>query len=76
MTNEEVQLNVGNPVEKHQIPGGLSNICGILNRQNRNSNECILGKKETKLFSIRSKNRMLKERSYDLCPDFILNFGK
>ena len=33
ITNETVQLNVGKPVKKHQIPAGLSNICGILNKQ-------------------------------------------
>ena len=76
ITDERIQLNVGNPVERSQIPSGLSNICGILNRQNYDSSEWILGKKETRLFSIRSKNRMFKERSYDLHPDFILNFGK
>ena len=69
-----MQLNVGDPIAKHLIPSGISNICGLLNRQNIESNEWILGTKETKLFSIRSQNRMFKEKSYDLNPDFFLNF--
>ena len=76
VTKDSVQFNVGKPVEKHQIPSGLSLLCGILNQQNFDSSEWILGKKETKLFSIRNKNRMFKEGSYDLCTDFILNFGQ
>ena len=74
VTKNSVQLNVGKTVKKHQIPSGLSLLCGILNQQKYDSNEWILGKKETRLFSIRNKNRMFKERSNDLCPDFILNF--
>ena len=76
VTQDLVQLNVGKPVEIHHIPVGLSMLCGILKQKNYDSNEWILDKKETKLFSIRSKNRRFKEKSYDLCPDFILNFGQ
>ena len=65
ITENRVQLNVGNPIETCHIPGGLSNICGLLNRQNIDPNEWILGKKETKLFSIKSQNRMFKEKAYD-----------
>ena len=75
VTKDYVQLNVGDPIPKNQILSGLSNICGLLNRQNIDSNDWILGTKETRLFSIKSQNRMFKEKSYDLHPDFILNFG-
>ena len=42
VTVDYVQLNVGDPIAKHQIPSGLSNICGLLNQQNFDSNDWIL----------------------------------
>ena len=76
ITKDSVQFNIGNPIDKSEIPGGMVAIGDILDRQNLESEEWMFGLKEKTLLSIRIKNRMFKEKSLDLNIDFILNFGQ
>ena len=70
-----VQFNVGKPINKNEIPGGLSGLTDLLIKENINDSQWILGNIEKKLFLIRMTNRMFKEKSYELNIDFILHFG-
>ena len=70
-----VQFNVGNPINKNEIPSGMANLTGLLSKENINESQWMLGGVEKKLCSIRMINRMFKEKSNEMNIDFILNFG-